>query len=75
MSEPTMTDFARFLGEIENAEQRAHQLGLIATAHLLHQAKNKAGWEIADDLGKRSKRAGIQLGGPATDGKPGRGQP
>lgn len=50
----TMTDFGSLLNQIEAAEQAAHKQGLIATAHMLNRAKNKAGWEVAATLGKRT---------------------
>ena len=50
MAKPKMKEFAKFLAEVEAVEQRAHALGLNATAHMVNAAKNRAGWEIADKM-------------------------
>ena len=50
MTKPKMKEFAKFLAEVEAVEQRAHALGLNATAHMVNAAKNRAGWEIADKV-------------------------
>lgn len=36
--------------KIEELEQRAHRMGLHTTAHILNNAKNALGWEMAGDL-------------------------
>ncbi len=38
------------LAEIEELEQRAHNLGMPVTARGLNSAKNALGWELAGDI-------------------------
>ncbi len=44
--------------QIEELEHEAHAAGLIVTAHRLNEAKNKAGWELAEfmELQEKPKR-------------------
>lgn len=42
---------------IEDAEQRAHKLGLHVTGHALNRAKNALGWEVAGDVEQAGRAA------------------
>ena len=41
-----------FILDIISLENRAYKLGMIITAHKLNDAKNEAGWELADKITK-----------------------
>ncbi len=43
--------------DIQALENRAHRLGLHATAHALNSAKNASGWEIAGEPEKAGMAA------------------
>lgn len=45
------TTHLAFVLAIERLEHEAHAMGFLRTAHALNEAKNKAGWEIAERLG------------------------
>jgi hypothetical protein len=54
------------LKEIERCEQRAHQIGMHATAHALNNSKNACGWEMAGNLEMARKASkGLRAGEPA----------
>lgn len=38
------------IGELQSLESRAHRLKMTETAQALNAAKNKAGWELAEQL-------------------------
>lgn len=54
-SEDNPGDWHGFVREIEDLEHKAHCYGYTQTAHALNAAKNKAGWEHAEKLGKLKK--------------------
>lgn len=39
------------IGDIQALENRAHRLKMLKAAHALNEAKNKAGWELAEQIG------------------------
>lgn len=47
-----------FINDMIALEDRAHRLGLHATGHALNDAKKKAGYERADQLGKLGQNRG-----------------
>lgn len=60
-----ITNSARrqLLSELQEMEQRAHDLGMTITGHALNNAKNAAGWEMAGNsnaagLAARGERVG-----------------
>lgn len=46
----TPKEFNDLILGLEAAEQSAHRAGLHATAHAINAAKNRAGWERAEQL-------------------------
>lgn len=46
----------QLIGDIQDLENRSHRLMMVETAHSLNAAKNKAGWELAEQIGSLMSR-------------------
>lgn len=55
------------LAEIAACEQRAHQCGMLVTAHSLNRAKNALGWEMQGNV--------LEAGRASRDERPGANAP
>jgi hypothetical protein len=51
---PNDFDAVRMLiNDIQDLESRAHRLMMIETGHFLNAAKNKAGWELSEQMASK----------------------
>lgn len=54
------------INDIQALENRAHRLRMTLAGHALNEAKNKAGWELAEQMAKKDfanslKRAAAEM--------------
>lgn len=54
-----MKDARQLAIDLPMIMHRCHAAGLHATGHAMHEAVRKIGWELAEELSRRRKRAAL----------------